>query len=311
MADTTEVFHEGERTLQEAFGVRDDLERIGRSNIRSFMPDQHRLFFGQLPFKVAGIVGSGGRIWASILAGMEGFVASPEPNLLTIAAWPGAGDPLAEGLGEGDGIGLLGIELHTRRRNRANGRVAAPIPGQGFGVRLDQSFGNCPQYIWPRKPGGEGAAVPVVEPMSETTGLAERLARADTMFIASVHAGEAGVASSGVDVSHRGGRPGFMRLEPDGSIVWPEYKGNFLFNTLGNIVLDGRAGLLIPDFQTGDALQLSGLAEVLPPEPTALDGVQVQIARVRFQPRSSSWRAGLLPGGWSVTGQAASAAWKL
>ena len=311
MADTAEVFHEGERTLQEAFGVRDDLERIGRSNIRQFMPDQHRQFFAQLPFMVAGAAGAGGKIWASILTGTEGFVASPEPDVLAIAAWPEAGDPLIEGLGEGGQIGLLGIELHTRRRNRVNGRVAAPIPGHGFGVRIDQSFGNCPQYIWPRKPGGEGAAVPAGEPMSQTTGLAERLARADTMFIASVHAGEAGAASSGVDVSHRGGRPGFMRLEPDGSIVWPEYKGNFFFNTLGNIVLDGRAGLVIPDFQTGDALQLSGLAEVLPPEPSALDGVQVQIARVRFQPRWSSWRAGLLPAGWAMTGQAASAAGKL
>ncbi|BCW89588.1 hypothetical protein sos41_27540 [Alphaproteobacteria bacterium SO-S41] len=311
MSDALEVFHDGEQALQSQFGVREQMAEIGRANIRPFMPDQHRTFYAQLPFAVFGGVGEDGRVWASLLGEAPGFIASPDPQHLTIAAWPQAGDPLGEALIAGRRIGMLGIELHTRRRNRANGRIVAPLPGQGFGIAIAQSFGNCPQYIWPRIPGAATRADPAPAAHADLAAdLGRLLAKADTFFIATTYLGAPGSAMTGVDVSHRGGRAGFMRMQ-DGAIVWPEYKGNFFFNTLGNILADGRAGIILPDFETGDALQLSGTAEILPAEPSPADGNQVQLCRVRFIPRWSSWRNALLPPHWTLKGGAISAAGKL
>ncbi len=119
-------WHEGERAVQARAGV--DAERseaIGRRALRDFMPDQHREFFAQLPFLVAGSVDGAGQPWASIVSGPPWFVSSPDPKTLRIGALPDAGDPLAEALTVGAKVGLLGIELSTRRRNRQNGRVVA------------------------------------------------------------------------------------------------------------------------------------------------------------------------------------------
>ena len=46
----------------------------------------------------------------------------------------------------GKAIGLLGLEPHTRRRNRANGVITRAEPGC-LHIRVTESFGNCPKYI--------------------------------------------------------------------------------------------------------------------------------------------------------------------
>jgi predicted pyridoxine 5'-phosphate oxidase superfamily flavin-nucleotide-binding protein len=263
MADSP--FHEGERLLQERLGVRDKIETIGSRIIRDFMPDEHRDFFAQLPWILVGSVDGGMRPWASLLTGEPGFVTSPDPRMLTLAATPLPGDVLAAHLRPGARLGLLGIELQTRRRNRMNGTIAECSPGR-IVVRVEQSFGNCPKYI-NRK---------------TLTRRRDReiVARADVLFIASSHLGEG--RSHGVDVSHRGGRTGFVRIEADGSLTIPDYFGNFLFNTLGNVEQDRRAGLLFIDFERGDLLQLTGDAWIDwdAPEIAATRGVQ-RLLRVR------------------------------
>jgi predicted pyridoxine 5'-phosphate oxidase superfamily flavin-nucleotide-binding protein len=258
MADSP--FHEGERLLQERLGVRDKIELIGSRVIRDFMPDEHRAFFAQLPWLLVGSVDAGGRPWASVLSGEPGFVSSPDPRALVLDATPLPGDVLAEHLHPGARLGLLGIELHTRRRNRLNGTIDECSPGR-IVVRVEQSFGNCPKYInrktLVRRKKGQPARPPVVTRALDARAR-EIVAGADVLFIASSHLGEG--RSHGIDVSHRGGRPGFVRTEPDGSLTIPDYLGNFLFNTLGNVEQDRRAGLLFIDFERGDLLQLTGEA---------------------------------------------------
>src|SRR5260221_1853168 len=141
-------WHEGERAAQRTAGVAEQMALIAGRNIRSFMPDQHRAFFARLPFLVAASVDKSGRPWASVLSGPPGFATSPDPRRLHIAAQPADGDPFREALGPGAAIGLLGIELPTRRRNRANGHVVE-FAADGFTVAVEQSFGNCPTYIQP------------------------------------------------------------------------------------------------------------------------------------------------------------------
>jgi uncharacterized protein len=146
-------WHRGEREVHRRLGISEAIEAIGGHNIRPFMPDQHRLFFAQLPFMLVGSVDRTGRPWASLLSGSPGFVQSPDPRLLHVAALPAPGDPLVDALVPGGRVGMLGIELPTRRRNRVNGRIAA-ADDKGFTLAVEQSFGNCPQYIRTRRHAG-------------------------------------------------------------------------------------------------------------------------------------------------------------
>jgi hypothetical protein len=194
-----------------------------------------------------------------VLWGAPGFASSPQPQRLRIDTLPEADDPLAANLRAGTGLGLLGIELPTRRRNRMNGRVEALSDG-GFAVTVQQSFGNCPKYIqvrsWQaatRQPGqleqGEDLDprwLPLVE-------------GSDTLFIASCNGAD-------MDISHRGGPRGFVRLARDGRLWLPDYSGNFMFNTLGNLLLEPRCALLWIDFANGDLLHLEARAELVWPE---------------------------------------------
>lgn len=282
-ADTTlaapQPWHEGERRLQQHAGVAARMAQIGPKVIRGHMPDQHREFFAQLPFLVAGAVDGNGYPWAGILEGEPGFATSPDPHTLRVAAMPDADDPLRQGLGPGKAVGLLGIELHTRRRNRMNGRIAA-WDGKRFDVTVAQSFGNCPQYIqsrdfyFSRAPSMRFAAA-----LPERNGL-DAAARAlisasDTFFVASYVGRDDAEGGPAVDVSHRGGKPGFVRVEGD-VLTIPDFSGNRFFNTLGNLVANPVAGLLFIDFERGDVLQLCGRAEVVLDDPAiaAFEGAE-------------------------------------
>jgi uncharacterized protein len=265
---TAPVFHSGERQVQARAGVQERMEQVGPRVIRDFMPDQHREFFAQLPFLIAGTVDRTGQPWASPLAAPPGFIQSPSPTELIVNAQPLTGDPLADTLTSGADIGLLGIEPQTRRRNRANG-VVSSVSASGFSVQVQQSFGNCPKYIQAREASyvdRPARTEPAVHHGDALDAAARRLiAAADTFFIATAYAGsqpEAGRAG-GVDVSHRGGKPGFVRVDAGGTLTAPDFFGNFFFNTLGNIAVNPRAGLLFTDFETGDLLYLAVTAEII------------------------------------------------
>ena len=268
--DEDSSFHRGERAVQQRIGVGEKLAALGPKVIRDFMPDQHREFFAQLPFVIAATVDREGQPWASVLANPPGFITSPDPRRLDIQARPIQGDPLDETLASGAPIGLLGIEPHTRRRNRVNG-VVEEVAAQGFAMRVSQSFGNCPKYIQAREArygaiNDDGGAQPRANRSDRLDQAARKLIRrADTFFIATAYPaapGENGRAR-GADVSHRGGKPGFVRIDDDDTLVAPDFVGNFFFNTLGNLLLNPRAGLLFIDFETDDLLYLAVDAEII------------------------------------------------
>lgn len=296
-------FHAGEMAIQERLGVRTKMEAVGRRVIRAYLLDQHRQFFAQLPFLIAGTVDAQGSPWASILVGAPGFLSTPDEHTLQVTSQPLFGDPLAKTLAAGIDIGLLGIELHTRRRNRLSGTVVTVAPNH-FAVQVKQSFGNCPQYIQARlfelTDGVKNFTAPKPLHLIERFGASERamITAADTFFIATTFQGEAG-AAKGVDVSHRGGKPGFVRIDDDRTLTFPDFVGNFHFNTIGNLTLNPRAGLLFIDFDRGDLLYLTGTAEVLweSDESQAFAGAE---RLIRFQ-LLHGWRVeGSLPLRWSA-----------
>ena len=145
-----EPFHAGEQAVQERVGVRNRMRNIGQRVIRTFMPEQHQQFYAQLPFVLVGSVDPAARPWASVLVGEPGFMQARDEHTLDIHARPVPGDPLADGIRPGAPLGFLGIELDTRRRNRMNGHVAS-AHALGFTVHVDQTVGNCPQYIQGRE----------------------------------------------------------------------------------------------------------------------------------------------------------------
>ncbi len=282
----TSPWHEGERAAQRLAGVAERMEEVGKRVIRPFMPDQHRLFFAGLPFVLVGSVDEEGWPWASILSGEAGFVQSPDAVTLDIAARPAGGDPLAGALKLGTRLGMLGIDLSTRRRNRVNGEIVR-VDAEAFSLHVDQSFGNCPKYIQPRRALGPGPARAAGAPAPSFTLLDKRalalIAEADTFFVASCAPATDGRAPN-VDISHRGGAAGFLRLASDGAVSIPDYPGNLFFNTLGNLMLNPRAGLLFVDFDRGDLLQVTGLTEIAWHEQAW-----------RFRPSHGRWLDGALP----------------
>ncbi len=292
-------WHDGEIALQKKLGVAERMEQIGHHAIRPFMPDQHREFFAQLPFIVAGSVDSDGDAWATLIPGRAGFISSPSNKRLDFAAKLDPSDPVTSQLRDGASVALLGIELHTRRRNRMNGLISMHKDGT-FGVDVVHSFGNCPQYIQMRQ--YEFVREPDVfseKPVRETSALdpdmRKRIEAADTFFVASYVNLEEGRQ---VDISHRGGKPGFVRVSNDGTLTIPDYAGNLFFNTLGNLVKNPRAGLVFPDFETGDIIHLTGDAEVILESPAiaAFEGAE---RLWTFKPRRIVWRQDALPLRWS------------
>jgi predicted pyridoxine 5'-phosphate oxidase superfamily flavin-nucleotide-binding protein len=147
---TKSPFHEGEKFMPSKVGKRDAMESFGRRVIRSFMPEQHREFYQQLPFIVVGSIDDSGDTWASIVSGRAGFLNSPSATTLTLPSQTTVDDPLNQSLGRlGAPLGLLGMTLDSRRRNRVNVRVTDSTTDLTE-LTVDQAFGNCPQYIQTR-----------------------------------------------------------------------------------------------------------------------------------------------------------------
>ena len=292
----TSPFHPGEHQVQEKMGVRERMEAVGRRVTRGVMPDQHREFFALLPFLVLGTVDAAGQPWASVATGKPGFITSPEPTLLRLGALPAHAAHLVLG---GD-VGALGIDLGTRRRNRANGLVSA-LGGHGFDIDVKQSFGNCPRYIQARDWTMLDPAVhaPGRALHGRWLGAAERalIAAADTFFIASALGSLRDEASHGVDVSHRGGPAGFVRVDDEHTLVAPDFNGNSYYNTLGNLRLNPRAGLLFIDFDSGTTLHVAVETEILwdGPEVARFAGAE-RVLRFRVLERLTAERA--LPLRW-------------
>lgn len=286
-------FHPGEEKLQAHTGKREVIEGFARRAIRPFMPDQHRAFFNQLPFMVVGAVDAQGWPWASLVPGRSGFMHSPDATTLNIAALGAPGDPVREAIKPGAPLGLLGIEMHTRRRNRLNGRVADLQDG-GFTVTVDQSFGNCPQYIQhrnvefvrePGTPGRSGKSRSFTQLDERARALIEA---SDAFFVSSYVQAKDNPVVEGVDVSHRGGRPGFVKVRGE-TLTVPDFPGNYLFNTLGNFLVNPKAGLVFVDFATGDLLMVTGTVEIL-----WEDDAEVQ----SFKGAQRGWRFTLDHGLW-------------
>src|SRR5579863_306852 len=299
--DTGSPWHAGELALQRRAGVARQMDDVGRRVVRDHLIDQHREFYPLIPFVALGAVDADGDAWATLLAGEPGFMHAPTPDAMRVNAMRDPRDPASAGIRDGAAIALIGVELHTRRRNRLNG-VVSHSSERGFDIAVRQSFGNCNRYIqarqfeFVREPALPSAHAPVHLSRLDARA-ASLIAAADTFFVASYV--ERGGGRREVDVSHRGGKRGFVRLGENGVLTVPDFSGNLFFNTLGNFLSNPKAGLVFADFESGDVLQLTGEAEV------DLDSPEIATFRGaerlwRFTPRRIVYRAGAMPLRWTL-----------
>ena len=252
-------FHAGELEVQARAGVRDTARRVA-GVIRSTIPPTAQEFLRSQQMVVMSTVDSDGRVWASILTGKPGFIQAVDERTLRIDAEPVSGEPLSENLKTGDEIGVLVIELSTRRRMKVKGK-AELLQKRGIYVHAERVYALCPKYIQARVVVADPAESRVGHRIQRLENLSEKqrnwIAKADTFFIASFH------PETGADASHRGGYPGFVTVLNENKLVFPDYSGNNMFNTLGNISANPNAGLLFIDFERGNTLQFTGKAQVI------------------------------------------------
>jgi uncharacterized protein len=287
-------YHAGELEVQRRAGLADEARDIGTA-ISGSLPAATARALATQRLLVVAAVDDAGRVWATALAAEPGFVRALDARTVRVAAAPPEGDPLEGALlrPSPTRLGLLALDPATRGRIRLNG-YGGYVEGALY-VRLEQVYVNCRKYIATRRPAGRGERSSGATPLrggaldAAATGA---IAAADTFFVASA-------ADAGLDVSHRGGSPGFVRVVDERSLSWPDYRGNAMFNTLGNLELDSRAGLLFVDWESGDALQLSGRARVdwSPERAAALAGAQ-RVVDFTLEERVSI--AGAVPLRWEL-----------
>jgi uncharacterized protein len=250
-------FHSGEIAVQERAGVRDIAEDVGEG-IVDHLPQGAIEFLERRQMAVLGTVDSGGNVWSSVVTGDPGFIETVDDRTLKIAAPISSGDPIVRNLASGAHAALFAPDFVSSRRVRVNGRGV--LKDGAIYITTDEVYGNCRRYLQERIFTGIREIHPADQKARVVTTLSasaqEQISRADTFFIATDN------PERGADVSHKGGNPGFVRILDERRIAYPDYNGNSMFNTLGNLTVNPHAGLLFIDFDSGRTLQLTGRASI-------------------------------------------------
>lgn len=288
--------HEGELSLQRRQGTPSEVTSSLPNYIDRNMPEQHADFFSNLDYLPLATLDQMGRPWVSILVTHSdnnpalGIRVSGH-NQISVTAETSSHDPLLSALNrkgstspdETQLFAGVGVDFRNRRRNKMAGSIDQVSIGRWGNVHLeltsDQHLGNCPKYITirnleyePRK-----AELCFEESTQLTISLPEAakelINQASTAFLATKHTAKICEDLRDEDdmgLNHRGGAPGFIRLYEDKTdnavatyLVLPDHSGNRFYQSLGNIETDKEVGLVIPDFETGNILYVTGNAENL------------------------------------------------
>ncbi len=304
------AFHEGEKSFHRSLGMEKRMDEIGQRMIRDHMPDQHRDFFAQLPMIHICVLDGAGHPHAILRVGNPGFVSSPDEYTLIIDSEPLIGEPENLQFEEGSKISIVGVEFATRRRNRLNATISEYANNRII-MKVDQSFGNCPKYIQIRNMFPPEDKETKSEFLTTSIiGQSEReiIQSVDTLFIASRAPVIDDDPRNGVDINHRGGNPGLIEILNEKTIQFPDYLGNNIFNTFGNIIGDPRVGIQMIDFETGTLLNLKGRAEIIILDDEfdrnpdmgrrvkiTIETITIATSTLPFKPQFISWSP-MLPG---------------
>ncbi|WP_099477637.1 pyridoxamine 5'-phosphate oxidase family protein [Paenibacillus ihbetae] len=208
---------------------------------------------------ICSTIDNDGKAWCSFLTGEPGFINVISEKELSVTSQPPTSDPIFRHLQDKPDIGLLAIDFFRRIRMRINGK--GRLDGERLYVNTEQVYGNCPKYIQKRSLQPSGGYYRKERISTQGHHLSSKqqewIRKADTFFIGS------GNEEGKMDASHRGGLPGFVAVEDNRTLLFPDYFGNSMYNTLGNIYSNPATGLLFIDFDGGHSLQLSGRSEII------------------------------------------------
>ena len=260
----TTVFHQGELLIQAESGVDQRIHKMGNKLIRDHIIDQHKEFFEHLSYVFIALHDEYGRPWVSVVQGDSGFIDSPDQKTLNISGEVIAKEALCLQTHNDMPIGIVGLDLSNRRRNRLNGNLNAGSRDDFLSISVAHSFGNCPKYIQVRdfissfrqgiSEQQQGVQQHFCEFSEHDINL---ITQADTLFIASSEK-----PGGDLDVNHRGGKPNFVHVENNKQFWFNDYPGNNYFQTFGNIHIHSNIGLMFIDFDSGDLLLMSGKAHL-------------------------------------------------
>lgn len=255
-------YHEGELLVQQQVGEAIAAAQNGRVIADSILTGALK-FIEQQPMVILGSMDAKENVWASVLFGYPGFVQPVDAQTIEFdlkQSFLHPSDPFWTNIHHENHIGMLVIELASRRRLRVNGTISQTTSDQ-LRLHVLESYPNCPKYIQRRH--SLNISEEALRQLSETrsgqvlTSKQQKwIESADTFFVASAH------PTRGVDASHRGGNPGFVQILNDRILRIPDYVGNGMFNTLGNLVVNPHAGLGFLDFDRNRTLQLIGRTKI-------------------------------------------------
>lgn len=78
-------------------------------------------------------------------------------------------------------------------------------------------------------------------------------------------------SSGNPDCSYKGGLPGFVRVVDDRTLAFPDYDGNGMYRSWGNVLVNPAVGLLFLDFESPRRLRVNGRAEISASDPLLVE----------------------------------------
>jgi len=272
-------FHQGELDVQKLAKESDIAQRNGSVISNKILPGVIP-FINQQNILIVSSIDTQGKVWVSVLIGNPGFISAPNNTSLilhTRSIINNANDPFWQNIKTSPKVGLLAIELSTRRRFRVNGNIQ-PNDNTHFTITVEQAYPNCPKFIQRRQLRFPKS---VIKQNSLTSTKGSTLSNEQLQLVTEADSFYVGSACSNgkmsntnnaftskfdkfsCDASHRGGYPGFVEVIEGKRLRIPDYQGNSMFNTLGNIQNYPKAGLVFVDFEKGILLQITGDATIL------------------------------------------------
>lgn len=237
-------YHEGQRSIQEEAKTTHVAEKLAHwvGPVAQFAHDADLILLAALD--------EGQTLRFSVLSGAPPLVEVVDGPDVRLRLAADLSDRLPHGR-----CGGLAISLALARRARLNGIMARR--GGTNELTTSETFTLCRKYMAPSLPLEEARQL---GPESRRRialndpWLTDLVARAETSFLASIS------PDGGPDVAHRGGPSGFLTLNPaTGVLSWPEYVGDGIFKSAGNVRATGTFTLLVPDSQSGDGVELVGV----------------------------------------------------
>ena len=255
-----DIYHAGQLALQKITGEVEIAQRR-IPIVRSTLHPKSMPFIANQVLAFVGSEDNSGDIWLSLLVGEHGFISVPSNQVIKFdlaKIVSNKEDIFFSNIISNPTVGLLFHEAERRARYRAWGIASEDNGHLNFAIRM--GYPSCPKHI-------QRERIEVSDDLEAFTASYEKgvtldeyakewILNAHTFFICTQ------TKKGDIEASHRGGNIGFIQMLENDILRVPDYFGNSMYSTLGNIYENPKAALLFIDYEKGETLQLTGKAEL-------------------------------------------------